>query len=304
MKPADGVLSSPTYASLGILLGGALWGLMWLPVRAMAEIGLWGMWPPALIYMFTLLLMLPLAIKRRRKIVSRWRQLAVIGLLSGSAFTFYTVSLLMTEVVRALLLFYLTPVWGTVLGIAVLGERPGPGRVCAIVLGLAGFLVILGLGDGWPLPRNGGDWLALLAGVLWAFASLKLYQMGNIAAQDQMLAFVSGGAVVSVLLLVFGGSQLGGALPVAILAEALPYAFLFALYLAPTLFLTLWPATILTPGRAGLLLMSEVVVGVFSAALFANEVFGLRELAGTLLITTAAAVEVLWRGAAARAGGS
>ena len=303
MKLSDGVFRSPTYASFGILLGGALWGLMWWPVREMADIGLWGMWPPALIYLFTLMLMLPIAVKRRKLIATRWRQLAVIGLLSGSAFTFYTVSLLMTEVVRSLLLFYLTPVWGTILGIAVLGERPGPGRVCAILIGLAGLLVILGLGNGWPLPRNGGDWLALLAGVLWAFASLKLYQMGNIAAQDQMLAFVSGGAVVSVLLLMFGGSQLGGALPVGIFLDALPYAFLFALYFAPTLFLTLWPATILTPGRAGLLLMSEVVIGVLSAALFANEVFGMRELVGTLLITSAAAVEVLWRGTPAKAGG-
>lgn len=303
MRPSDGALDSPTFASMGILLGGALWGLMWLPVRAMADIGLWGMWPPALIYMFTLLLMLPIAIRRRRFIAARWRQLAVIGLLSGSAFTFYTVSLLMTEVVRSLLLFYLTPVWGTVLGIVVLGERPGPGRLCAIMFGLAGLLVILGLGNGWPLPRNGGDWLALMAGLLWAFASLKLYQMGNIAAQDQMLSFVSGGAVVSVLLLAYGGSQLGGALPSGVFLDALPYAFLFALYFGPTLFLTLWPTTILTPGRAGLLLMSEVVVGVLSAALFANEVFGMRELAGTLLITSAAVVEVLWRGGAAKAGG-
>ncbi len=296
MRLSPEKLDSPAFASAGLLLGGALWGLMWFPVRAMAEIGLWGMWPPALIYMFTLLLMLPLAIRRRREIARRWRQLLLIGLLSGGAFTFYTVSLLLTEVVRSLLLFYLTPVWGTFLGMTFLGERPGRGRILGLGLGLAGLLVILGLGHGWPVPRNAGDWLALLAGILWAVASLKLYQMGNVAAQDQMLAFVSGGAAVSAVSLVFGGPVLGGALPLALLIEALPYAFVFALYLAPTLFLTLWPATILTPGRAGLLLMSEVVVGVFSAALFANEVFGWRELVGTLLITTAAAVEVLWRG--------
>lgn len=304
MRLSPEKLDSPAFASAGLLLGGALWGLMWFPVRAMAEIGLWGMWPPALIYMFTLLLMLPLAIRRRREIARRWRQLLLIGLLSGGAFTFYTVSLLLTEVVRSLLLFYLTPVWGTFLGMTFLGERPGRGRILGLGLGLAGLLVILGLGHGWPVPRNAGDWLALLAGILWAVASLKLYQMGNVAAQDQMLAFVSGGAAVSVLSLVFGGPVLGGALPLALLAEALPYAFVFALYLAPTLFLTLWPATILTPGRAGLLLMSEVVVGVFSAALFANEVFGLRELTGTLLITTAAAVEILWRGNAPEVGRS
>jgi len=110
--------------------------------------------------------------------------------------------------------------------------------------------------------------------------------------------------MVSVPLLACGGSQLGGALPVGIFLDARPYAFRFALYLAPILFLTRWPATIRTPGRAGLLLMSEVVVGVISAALYANEVFGFRELTGTLLITTAAAVEVLWRGSPTKTAGS
>jgi drug/metabolite transporter (DMT)-like permease len=41
--------------------------------------------------------------------------------------------------------------------------------------------------------------------------------------------------------------------------------------------------------------MSEVVVGVVSAALFAGEVFGTREAVGTLLILAAGAVEVLGR---------
>ena len=61
------------------------------------------------------------------------------------------------------------------------------------------------------------------------------------------------------------------------------------------LYLTIWPAMRLSPGRVGLLLMSEVVVGVGSAALLAGEPFGLRELSGTLLILAAGAVEVLGR---------
>ncbi len=164
-------------------------------------------------------------------------------------------------------------------------------------------LVILGLGEGLPLPRNWGDWLSLAAGVLWAAGSLKLYQMGNVAAQDQMLAFVAGGVVASLFLLAVGGAGLAGPVSANDLLTALPYGFLFAVYLVPTLFLTLWPATILTPGRAGLLLMTEVVVGVVSAALFANEVFGMRELAGTLLISAAGAVEILRGGKRRRPAG-
>ena len=282
-------------ASIGLILGGSLWGLMWWPVRAILEVGLWGSWTSAMIYGCTAVLMIPLAVMRWRRIRSRWRHLAVIGLLTGTAFNFFTTSLELTEVIRAILLFYLMPVWGTLMGILFLGERVTAGRGLAILLGIGGLLIMMGLGNGWPWPRNLGDWMALMAGFLWACGSLRLYQMGNVAVSDQMLAFVTGGLIVTVAILVFGGPKLGGPLPMDIFLSALPYGFLLALWFLPTLFLTVWPVTLLTPGRAGLLLMSEVVVGVVSAALFAGETFGMREFIGTLMIVGAAIVELLWR---------
>ena len=42
-----------------------------------------------------------------------------------------------------------------------------------------------------------------------------------------------------------------------------------------------------------MLLMVEVIVGVASAAMLSGDPFGLREAAGTLLILSAAAVEVM-----------
>jgi drug/metabolite transporter (DMT)-like permease len=59
------------------------------------------------------------------------------------------------------------------------------------------------------------------------------------------------------------------------------------------LFLTIWPATVLTPARLGLLLMSDIVVGVISAALWSGEPFGWREGIGTMMIVGAGFVEVL-----------
>ena len=45
---------------------------------------------------------------------------------------------------RVLLLFSLTPVWGTLLGRVLLGERVTANRGMALALGLAGLDVILG----------------------------------------------------------------------------------------------------------------------------------------------------------------
>jgi len=53
------------------------------------------------------------------------------------------------------------------------------------------------------------------------------------------------------------------------------------------------PATLLSPGRVGMLLMVEVIVGMASAAILTDEQFGLRELSGTVLIISAGVVEVL-----------
>ena len=61
----------------------------------------------------------------------------------------------------------------------------------------------------------------------------------------------------------------------------------------PITYLTIWPATVLSPGRVGMLLMVEVIVGVVSAAILTDEQFGMRELAGTVLIISAGVVEVL-----------
>jgi len=74
-----------------------------------------------------------------------------------------------------------------------------------------------------------------------------------------------------------------------------PWGLLVALFVLPTVFLTLWPAMLLSPGRVGILLMSEVVVGVASAAAFTGEPFGGREALGTALIVAAGGLDVLGR---------
>ncbi|HSF96658.1 MAG TPA: DMT family transporter [Thermohalobaculum sp.] len=279
--------------SLGIVLGGALWGLFWLPVRALGEMGLEGAWPGAMIYLGCTAALTPVVVLRWRQLIRHARVLAVCGLLTGTAFATYSASLLMTEVVRVILLFYLTPVWATLMGIAFLGERLTLGRAVALVMGVGGMLVVLGIGERLPWPHNLGDWLALASGVAWAWGSMELYRSGGVPVVEQITAFVLGSLAVTFAGIIFGGAAFGGWPPLADLGAAVPLGFLAGLYVVPMLVLTIWPATLLSPGRIGILLMSDVVVGVISAALLSGEPFGLREALGTVLIVGAAVVEVL-----------
>ena len=77
------------------------------------------------------------------------------------------------------------------------------------------------------------------------------------------------------------------------LVNAWHWILLVAIIMLPITYLTIWPATVLSPGRVGMLLLIEVVVGVSSAAMLTDETFGSRELFGTLLIISAGVVEVL-----------
>ena len=281
--------------SIAIVVGGMMWGLFWIPIHAIGRLGLTGAWPGALIYAACVTLLLPLLIMRRRQIGRQFRQLVWCGLLTGAAFSLYATSLFLTDVVRVILLFYLTPVWGTLLGMFVLGERLTVPRVVALVSGLLGLLVVLGIGANFPLPQSLGDWLALASGMIWAYGSLRLYQMDGVGVSDQVLSFIGGSLLVSSLTVVIGGELFSGLQHDGVLQAAVPLAFLAALFVIPMLFLTLWPATVLTPARVGLLLMSEVVVGVGSAALYSGAEFGRREIIGTLLIVAAGFIEVMWR---------
>ena len=280
-------------ASIALVCGGALWGLYWIPVRMFHDAGLRGPWPGIAMYAAALIVLTPALWSQRHGVFKNWRILFYSGLFTGAAFSLFTTSLVYTDVVRSILLFYLTPIWGTLLGLVFLGERVTLGRLMGLAAGLAGLFVVLGGSGQAPWPRNVGDWLALCSGVTWAFGTLGLYQTKDTTVTGQIGAFLVGALLISAITL--GINPEGTAVSVARLASwpVLPLAVLSAIYILPMIFLTIWPATMLTPARVGLLLMSEVVVGLISAALFAGEPFGAREAFGALLIVSAALIEVL-----------
>ena len=62
-------------------------------------------------------------------------------------------------------------------------------------------------------------------------------------------------------------------------------------WVIPSLVLSLWGAARLSPGRANILMMFEVVVGVGSGALLAGEALGWNKVLGGLLIVSASILE-------------
>jgi drug/metabolite transporter (DMT)-like permease len=216
----------------------------------------------------------------------------VPGILSGFAFAFYIASFNLTDVVRAILLFYMSPLWSTLLGVLILKERLTLNRIVALLLAFSGLYVILAVDGTLPVPSNTGDWFAMLSGFCWSIASVKLFQGGATLIPEKVTVFVFFALLASLALIFWNEGGLGGMPDRQSLANAWYWIAIVAFLMLPITYFTIWPATLLSPGRVSMLLMGDVVVGVASAAMLTGERFGAREMIGTLLIVSAAIVEV------------
>jgi drug/metabolite transporter (DMT)-like permease len=132
--------------------------------------------------------------------------------------------------------------------------------------------------------------------MLWAAGSLRSFAKPSSRIALPVFTFSIGGLISAAIFLAIGA---GLAMPLANtgnLVLALPWIILLSLVIfVPPNFLVLWAVQRMDPGRVGILLMTEVLVGAITAALFSGEPFGIIELAGTVLIVCAGLIEVLGR---------
>jgi drug/metabolite transporter (DMT)-like permease len=280
-------------AKLACLFGGAVWGIFWIPLRRLESDGIPGLWGTALFFAVPAILLLPVAGLRHRAAARGGIGLQLTALASALSLGLYAVAIVFTDIIRAMLLFYLTPLWSALLGRIVLKQRITAVRAFTMVLALAGMLTMFGLGDTVPLPRNAGDWLGLAAGLLWAVTAVRLRQDQENSALDLTVWSFQWCALLG-----FAAALLIAATPMPeleALARTLPWLVPVALLMVvPCALASSWGPKHIDPALVGILFMTEITVGGITAALWAGEPFGLRELIGVLLISGAALVDSLW----------
>ncbi len=280
--------SATTLPALAVAGSALFWGLWWLPLRALAERGLPGGWASLAVYAVAAAVLVPVAWTRRARLRAGGWNLFWTGFLFGVVLVLWNHAVLVGEVVRVVLLFYLAPVWATLFALILLDQRIGPVRVLAIVLGLSGAAVVLGFEAGLPLPGSLGDWLGLLSGIIFALAMTVARKAPGVAALDRTFVTFACAALVAVPMALATGPGPGA----DALLDALPLAAAVGLFfIVPATWLVLWGAAQLDPGRVSILLMIEVVVAAASAGLLTDEPFGWREAAGCVLILSAGLVE-------------
>ena len=282
--------------AFAVAAAGLVWGVFWMPLRFLESHGLEGAWVTFGIHLFSCLVFLPILWRRRVRNRGSFRlrgPIVVIGLCLGGGYAFYFISLLLTDVLKTLALFYMTPVWGTLFGLWLLGERLNIFRALALLSCLGGMAVILGLGNHLPLPSNIGDWLALIGGISWAYGTTLLAQQRESRAMTQCFSMFVGGLVISFVALLLLPRDIAGAMPSGeVIAFAVPWLLAIAVVIfIPSNLIAIWGARTLSPGFVGMLFPLEIVIGTASSALFSDEPFGLRQALGSSLIILATLIE-------------
>ena len=269
------------------------WGLYWIPQRLLLDAGLSGGWGTIAQYVISLAVLTPIAI---------WRVLSgkciglkywACGLLLGSGGIFYANSFLVTDVIRALIFFYLTPLWATLIEIAFLKRLPNWPRVVSILLALIGVWIAVGLDIGVPMPVNMGDWFGLIGGILIAAGAARTEIEQPEGVFPLLFIVVIFCLITSICQYPLLSEVIGTTPSFEIVISSLPLLLgISLLFVIPTTAIIFWSPSKIGTGVFGILILSELVVGVISAALLTDETFGWREAAGASMILLAGIVEV------------
>ena len=202
---------SQGFASATVFIAASVWGLYWLPLRHVEDLGLAGGWAVAMVNVPALIVLLPVVLWSWHACRDHLMRIVLIGALTGAALALYASGLVHSSVVRATLLFYLTPVWATLIGLVWLGERASWSRWAAIGLGLIGLVLLVSGGES-SIPLNIGDLFAVISGMFWAMGAAMIMRYPEIPVQGTMTGMFTFTGIVAISIgHLFGGDILPSA---------------------------------------------------------------------------------------------
>jgi len=273
---------------LAVLLAASfLWGLAWMPLKALERIGVSGIALTFIASAAAAAILIPRSVRERDSWRAEKRWLLMIALLGGYANLAFTVAIIYGEVVRVMVLFYLLPVWGVLGGKLFLGERLDAARIAAVGLAIGGAFLVLGGLRVFDAPIAWTDVLAITCGFTYASNNLAFRAHQQIPIASKTAAMLIGATVLAAALLVIG-VQPWPAIDTGGWLAAVGYGL--AWLLLATLG-TQFGVTHMEAGRASVIIILELVTAVTSALWIGGERMSVTEMVGGALILTAAVIE-------------
>ncbi|MDE1184050.1 DMT family transporter [Paraburkholderia sp.] len=280
------------WPTLAIMLGASVWGMIWYPLRMLNALGVSGTAASALTSgagcLFVLL------VRRKSLATVRWHWLLpTLGFASGITNLGFVWGTIHGEVMRVLLLFYLTPAWTALFAHFILHERLTWSGAALAGLSLMGAVTMLWSPQlGLPVPGSPAEWAGLAAGMGFAMSNVLIVKTSRVLPQmkpEMRTATIFGGAAIFGCIASFFeampappiGAHIANFGPAALLVLGLGFV------LASNNMLVQYGLARVPANRASIIMLFEIVVTALSAWLFAGETPGPREWTGGACIVVA-----------------
>lgn len=272
-----------TVAITSLLTGATVWGLIWYPYRVIEAAGLGGVQASLFTYLVALVFgVIVFQATLRTARFSWW--LPAIALASGACNIGYVLAILHGEVMRVLLLFYLSPLWTVLLSRILLKEHLNRDGAKVMALSLAGAMVMLWHPRlGLPWVRSPAEWSGLAAGFFFALQNVLIRRTTALSIELKSIATFVGVIGLGLMLMPFE--------PASSISRLTSEHWTILIFIGAVLLVAnvvvQFGLTRLPANQAVVIYLFELVVAAFSSWLLAGEAMGLREWAGGAMIVTA-----------------
>jgi drug/metabolite transporter (DMT)-like permease len=192
------VLNAPRLLPiLALTFNASVWGGSWWAFRQLTARGLHPLWATVFIYLLALgaiALLRPRAYGQLVRTPALW----LLVLAAGCTNAAFNWGVVIGDVVRVVLLFYLMPLWSALLARWLLHEPLNRAAGVRVAIALAGAAIVLWpAGAGWPVPRALPDWLGLAGGFAFALNNVMLRREAARPQEGRALAMFLGGVLVA-----------------------------------------------------------------------------------------------------------
>jgi drug/metabolite transporter (DMT)-like permease len=276
------------FAIFGLLFGATVWGIIWFPYRLLEQAGISGVVASFFTYLIALIIGCFIFSRHWRELFRQPSSIIWLILAAGWTNLSYVLAIIDGEVMRVMLLFYLSPVWTLLLAHFWLKEPSGLKDVLVIVTSLFGaFIMLYNSSNHLPLPSSESDWLALSAGMGFALTNVITRKSAHLSLIAKSFSVWVGVVFISLIGVFFFVEDVL-VLPHASNIAEWGMMLVVGILLFFSTRLVQYGVTHIAAARAAVIFLFELVVAAIAAYFLAGEAMEWNEWLGGVLIVSAA----------------
>ena len=265
-----------------LLFGAFVWGIIWYPYRLMANAGVSGIYSSFYVFILTIAIALPYFFIAKKKVPIWSKDFWLLALVAGYTNISYVLAVIDGEVVRVMLLFYLSPVWTIFLAHFMLNEDTQKRHYIAVFISLIGAIIMF-WEPGYLIHLDSrSDWLALSSGLGFAITNVMTRKNAHMTVNQKALAIWLGVIVVAMICIMFDKNAIQTLDFFRPVDAAIMMAIALSLFLSTLL--VQFGVTQIKAVEASSFFLFEIVVAAISSYFLVGESIALKEWLGGILI--------------------